>query len=105
MGKYYNRYVNINSDDTITSPPFVLLDNKITDKMVIYDVRKSRLDKISQEYYGVPYYGWLILMANPQFRGLEWNIPDGQPIRVPYPLEQTINEYEIKLNNRIRYYG
>ena len=103
--KYYNRYQRLNTIDQIISPPFIKLDEKQTDDMIIYDLNKTRLDKVSQEYYGSPYYGWLILMANPEYRGLEWNITDGQAIRVPLPLEDTIREYETKLNQRLNYYG
>jgi hypothetical protein len=105
MSGYYNRYRKLNSDETIISPPFIKLDEKRTDAMIIYDVRKSRLDKISQEYYGVPYYGWLILMANPEFGGLEWNIKDGDAVRIPLPLDSTLREYERKLIQRLDYYG
>ena len=102
---YYNRYRRLNTDDQIVSPPFVKLDEKQTDDIVIYDVAKTRLDKLSQQYYGTPYFGWLILMANPEYNGLEWNILDGQIVRIPFPLEDTIKEYETKLSQRIDYYG
>jgi hypothetical protein len=63
------------------------------------------LDKISQQYYSVPYYGWLILMANPDVASSEWEIPDNTTLRVPYPLQDTLKEYETKLKNRVAYYG
>jgi hypothetical protein len=63
------------------------------------------LDKLSQDYYGVPYYSWLILLANPEFGGLEWNIKEGQAVRIPLPLNETLNEYEAKIRQRLDYYG
>lgn len=102
---YYNRYKKLNNDEIIISPPFIKLDEKSTDTMVLYDVKKSRLDKISQEFYGVPFYGWLILIANPEYGGSEWNIRDGQAVRVPLPLDTTLREYERKLLRRLEYYG
>lgn len=105
MASYFNRYKKLNNDQTIISPPFVKLDEKSTDTMVIYKINKTRLDKISQEYYGVPYYSWLILMANPEFGGLEWNIRDGQAIRIPLPLDVTLSEYERKISQRLSFYG
>ena len=68
---YYNRYSTflINGDQTVV--PYVSVPNKTSDKTYIYKVGKSRLDKVSQEFYGTPYFGWLILQANPQFGGLE----------------------------------
>jgi hypothetical protein len=58
---------------------------KSSDKKYFYKVGVSRLDKISQEVYGSPFFGWVIMIANPQFGGLEWNIPDGALLNVPFP--------------------
>lgn len=102
---YFNRYRKLFDDESMISPPFIKLDEKPTDTFVQYSTTKSRLDKISQEYYGEPFFGWLILMANPEVGGLEWNIIDGQIIRVPLPLDITLREYETKLRNRLDYYG
>jgi hypothetical protein len=44
-------------------------------------------------------------MANPEFGGLEWNIKDGQAVRIPQPLDVTLREYERKLVQRLDYYG
>jgi hypothetical protein len=105
MAGYYDRYKRLNSDESAISPPFIKLDEKGSDQIIRYDINKTRLDKVSQEYYGVPYYSWLILMANPEYGGLEWNIKDGQAIRIPLPLDTTIREYERKLKQRLDYYG
>ena len=105
MSGYYNRYRKLNTDQGVVSPPFIKLDEKSTDDMIQFDKRKSRLDKISQDYYGAPYYGWLIMMANPELGAVEWEIPDGTPLRIPYPLQETLKEYESKLKNRLNYYG
>jgi hypothetical protein len=102
---YYNRYKRLSSDERIISPPFIKLTERSSDTFVQYDVKKSRLDKISQEYYGDPTYTWLILMANPEFGGLEWNIQNGEMIRIPQPLSDVLKEYELKLKERLSYYG
>ena len=74
--QYYNRYKDflINGEQTVV--PFVRIPSKPTDKKYIYREGRSRLDKISQEIYSTPYFGWLIMVANPNFGGLESNIPD-----------------------------
>lgn len=105
MGSYFNRYKKLNNDDGVISPPFVKLIEKSTDTFIIYDIKKTRLDKVSQEFYGAPFYSWLILMANPEFGGLEWNIIDGQSVRIPLPLDETLREYEQKLVRKLDYYG
>lgn len=102
---YYNRYNNflINGEQTVV--PFVRLTPKASDKQYIYRQGISRLDIISQEYYGSPFFSWLIMTANPQYGGLEWNIPDGGLLTIPFPLVSSIQDYESQLNNYFFYYG
>ena len=102
---YFNRYYNflINGEQTVV--PFVKLPSKSTDKKYFYKTGISRLDKISQEYYGSPLFGWLILLANPEYGGLEWNIPDGGLLVIPFPLVSSVQDYEAELNNYFFYYG
>ncbi len=71
---YYNRYnlFYINGEQTVV--PYVSLPTKPSDKVYVYKVGVSRLDKVSQEYYGTPFFGWLLLQANPQYGGMENNI-------------------------------
>jgi len=104
-GKYYNRYNNfvINGNQTVV--PYVNLPSKSSDKRYIYRVGQSRLDKISQQYYGTPYFGWLILMANPKYGGQEWYINDGAILTIPFPLIASLQDYNNQLDNHFFYYG
>ena len=81
----YNRYSQfvINGNQTVV--PYINLPSKTTDKRFVYKVGQSRMDKISQQYYGSGTFGWLILMANPNFGGLEQNIPDNTTLVIPFP--------------------
>jgi hypothetical protein len=103
--QYYNRYSSfiINGQQTVV--PFVQVPQKTTDKTYIYKVGRSRLDKISQEYYATPFFGWLILQANPQYGGLENTIPDGSILIIPFPLLPSLQDYKGALNNHFYYYG
>ena len=103
--QYYNRYSDfiINGEQTVV--PYVPVPIKSTDKRYIYKVSQSRLDKISQQYYGSPYFGWLIMAANPIFGGLEWNIMDGSILTIPFPLVASLQDYKNALNNHFFYYG
>ncbi len=105
MMKYYNRYNTFLINGVQTTVPFVKIPPKTTDKVYIYKIGKSRLDKISQEIYSTPYFGWLILQANPQFGGLENNITDGAILTVPFPLESSLLDYKNQLDNYFYYYG
>jgi hypothetical protein len=81
------------------------LPSKPSDKAYIYKVGRSRLDKVSQEYYGTPFFGWLILQANPQYGGLENNIYDGAILSVPYPLITSLQDYKSAIDTYFFYYG
>ena len=86
MSQYYNRYENflINGQQTVV--PFLQLPQRVSDQKYIYRTGQSRLDKISYEKYGTPYFGWLIQMANPLYGGLETDIPNGTILIIPFPL-------------------
>jgi hypothetical protein len=103
--EYFNRYQQFLVDGEQTVLPYVTLPRKSTDVKYIYRAQQTRLDKISQEYYNSPYFGWLIMLANPEFGGLEWNIPDNAIIVVPYPLNASIQDYNNAIKTRFYYYG
>jgi hypothetical protein len=103
--EYYNRYQNflINGNQTVV--PYLKLPQRATDQRYLYVKNKSRLDKISYEKYGAPYFGWLIMTANPIFGGLESNIPDGTILIIPFPLVAALQDYKSALDTHIFYYG
>jgi hypothetical protein len=102
---YYNRYDEYITNGDYVMVPYIKLTNKSSDRTVIYKSGKTRLDKLSQQYYDTPYFGWLILQANPQFGGQEWNIPDGTVLTIPYPLMTSLEEYKSKVDQHFLYYG
>lgn len=88
----------INPDKTMMSVPNVIISSRDTDKFIVYDSQKMRLDTIAADIYGNDYYNWLILLANPSY-SMEFDIINGTVIRVPYPLNDVIVEYEQKVIN------
>lgn len=104
MSNYVNRYSKFIVNNESISVPFINLPEKGTDIFVTYKIGKSRLDKISDDKYGTPYFGWLIMVANPEFGGLEWNIPDNALLRVPFPLDQSLKDYDVNMKLRMNYY-
>jgi len=102
---YWNRYSQflINGQQTVV--PFVQLPGKTTDKTYVYKIGRSRLDKVSQEFYGTPYFGWVILQGNPQFGGLENYIYDGAILTIPFPLLPSLQDYKGAIENHFYYYG
>lgn len=102
---YLNRYKFFLENSEFKVVPYLDLPVKPTDKMIIYKKNQSRLDKLSDEYYGSPYFGWLIEQANPQYGGLEWQIPDNALLRIPLPLLLSLQDYKQALQTHAFYYG
>jgi hypothetical protein len=103
--QYFNRYELFIEDGEHRIVPGIEIPIKATDKYVFYKKGKDRLDKISQEYYGSPVFGWLILQANPMAGGLEFEIPDNFLIRVPFPLTISLQDYKRNVELYNLYYG
>lgn len=104
MGTYTNRYANFTYNNEAKSVPFVELPVKSTDKYAPYTIGQSRLDKMSLSFYGDPYHGWLIMIANPEF-DKETNITDGAMLRVPFPLAQSKKDYNDAIILHKKLYG
>ena len=95
----FDRYASFKTNGQIGIVPFISINKKSTDRYVIYDKRKVRLDKLSYEYYNSPDYAWLIMQANPEYGSIENLIPNGVTLRIPYPLQETLNAYISGINN------
>jgi hypothetical protein len=104
MAVYYDRYRDFRIDGQVSTLPFIKLPIKGSDKKIVTD-KKTRFDKISQQYYGNPYHGWVILQANPEFGGLEFDIPENTIIIVPFPLSKSLEDYQSQVDRYKRLYG
>ena len=103
--QYYNRYQDFLVDGEFKIVPGIELPIKGTDKYHQYRKGKDRLDKISQEYYNTPVFGWLILQANPTAGSIEFEIPDNFTLRIPFPLVSTLQAYKRGVDLYNLYYG
>ena len=100
----FDRYSAFREGNSIGIVPFGEIPEKNTDIKIIYEKGKMRLDQISYQYYGNSDYAWLIMQANPQYGSLEFNIPDGVELRIPYPLDISINDYQKSIENYKKFY-
>lgn len=91
---YFNRYSYFESNGTHKIVPGITIPTKSTDKYHIFRKNKDRLDRLSQDYYNSPTFGWLILLCNPSIGSLEFNIPNDFLLRIPYPLVNTLQDYK-----------
>lgn len=105
MSQYFDRYEKFRVDGSITPLPFIRIPESNTDKTVIYRLGKTRLDILSQKYYNNPYHGYLIMLSNPKYGGLEFDIKDGDVIRIPYPFDSAIERYIEQVNRYKELYG
>jgi hypothetical protein len=105
MSSYFDRYSKFRTNGNILPLPGIKIPFLSSDKSAIYKQGVSRLDKISQMYYNNPYSGWLIELANPEFGGLEFNIPDLTVLRIPFPFESAITRYTNEIENYRILYG
>jgi hypothetical protein len=103
--EYFDRYQYFISDGKFRIVPGLELPVKGTDKYVHFKKGKDRLDKMSQEFYGTPTFGWIILLANPLAGSLEFNIPDNYFLRVPFPLISSLQDYKRGVELYNLYYG
>ena len=103
--EYLDRYDRFRSDNDYKPVPGIIIPEKNSDKYLTYKGGSTRFDILSQKYYNSPYYGWLIMLANPEFGGLEFNIPSNKIIRVPFPFVASINDYLEGVDRYLKLYG
>ena len=102
--RYYDRYEEFRFNGKIKILPFLKIPRKSTDLKVEYK-SNSRLDIISDEYYNNPTFGWLILQANPQYGSMEFDIPIGSVLNIPFPLQGSLTDYEKQITKYKKLYG
>lgn len=105
MKKTISRYSKFIGKRGFEYVPFIPIIKQNTDYYVMYDGENERLDQLSFNYYGDPNYGWLILQANPEYGSLEFLIPNGSILRIPYPFENAISKYNDSIEKHKQIYG
>ena len=90
----FDRYSQVRNGNEIGLVPFVEIPVKNTDRYETYRKGLTRLDQLSYQYYDSSDYAWLIMQANPQYGSMEFAIPDGSELRIPYPLNSTLDDYQ-----------
>lgn len=97
MRRYVNRYKeNLNfkiPSDTIRLPS---ISKRSTDIYIQFN-STNRLDNIANRYYGYPEYYWIILLANNY--ASEFDIIEGDIIRIPFPIESVVSEIREKIGS------
>lgn len=102
---YFNRYEFFENDGTFRIVPGIELPIKGSDKYHVYNRGKDRFDKLSQEFYDTPIFGWLIMLANPLAATNEFEVPNNFILRIPFPLISTLQDYKRGVELYNLYYG
>lgn len=92
----YNFYDLLKVNDSLKEMPAISIIKRDTDKSIIYNKQKNRLDTIAGNVYQDETFWRLILWANEQYF-MEFDIPDNTVIRVPWPLQDVIAEIQTKI--------
>lgn len=90
----FDRYEQFRKDGLIELVPFGEVKEKDSDYYETYKRGETRLDLLSYQYYNSPDYAWLIMQANPQYGSVEYRIPDGVTLRIPFPLGTSLQDYQ-----------
>ena len=92
MGRYKSIF-KIERPEDRPSPSTVIKDRE-EDLYITYNAA-DRLDLISSRIYGDPQYWWIILAANGY--EIEFEIEEGEILRIPYPLTDAIKDIKDNL--------
>jgi AAA15 family ATPase/GTPase len=84
-----------NNRALLDMPP-IKISSRITDKFITYDKAKNRLDYIAGQVYQDETLWKIIMWANPEY-SIEFDIPSGSVIRVPYPINEVLSEITSQL--------
>lgn len=98
----YDRYKFYRNNGGVSIPKYVEIPKKNSDFFEIYQRGITRLDILSYDYYGDPNYDWLILSANPELGSMEFEIPNGSILRIPFPLELTLENLQTVISRDIK---
>jgi hypothetical protein len=102
---YFDRYQFFVGDGNFRIVPGIELPIKGTDRYHTFKRGKDRLDKLSQEFYNTPTFGWLIMTANANAGTNEFELQDNFILRIPFPLNSSLQDYKRGVELYNLYYG
>lgn len=93
---FYKFLRDPNNPRNLKEMPSITISRRNTDKFIIYDKNKERLDYVAGQIYNDETLSRIIMWANPEYF-IEFDIPSGTVIRIPYPLNDVLSEITQKL--------
>lgn len=91
-----NFYELLKDGNDIKDMPQITISRRPTDKTIVFNPRLMRLDRIAGDVYQDETLYKLIMWANPDII-YEFDIPRGTILRIPFPLNDVIQEVVSKI--------
>ena len=91
-----NFYELLREENGMKNMPNVTISRRITDKTIVFNPKLMRLDRIAGDVYGDETLYKLLMWANPEIM-YEFDIPRGAIIRIPFPLNDVLQEVVAKI--------
>lgn len=101
---YYNFYTPFLENEKITIIPNIKYEIKSSDKTYVWNKEVDRMDTISNKFYGHPYGGRLIMLANSGLGTNEDDIPNESTLNIPYPYKDGIQRWIDAVEKFKKYY-
>ena len=95
---FYKYLQQPNNPRVLKDMPPISIQRRKTDKFIIYDRGKVRLDYIAGQIYNDETLTRFIMWANPEYF-IEFDIPSGTVLRVTYPINDVLSEITQQLVN------
>ena len=89
-------YDFLKDGNTIKDMPRVTISRRTTDKTIVFNPRLMRLDRIAGDVYQDESLYKILMWANPEIV-YEFDISRGTIIRIPFPLNDVIQEIVSKI--------
>ena len=98
MAYNFNTLLTNAGQSYLDDMPPIDIDKRVTDKNVVYNKNKTRLDRIAGDVYQDETLWKVILWANSGYE-VEFDIPDDTVIRIPWPKQEVLDEISVKIIN------
>jgi hypothetical protein len=93
----YNFYDLLKTDDGLENMPNIEISKRPTDKYIVFNSTKMRMDRIAGDLYGDETMYRIVLWANPEIE-YEFDNVDDIIIRVPFPFQDVLKEVSEKIS-------
>ena len=92
----FNFYDFLKDGNTLKDMPSITISLRSSDKYIAFDKKRMRFDRLAGDIYKDETLSRIIYWANPDIE-YEFDIERGKRIRVPFPLNDVLQEISSKI--------